>query len=120
MKLTPAICLAVLIPTLMCCAAGHSQQGRGPSTPPPPNLYAVTVKVRGDLVNVRTYTATDQPGHIMHSFTEALKTHPHTRRIRVSWSMMLGMNEMDSTALYNRRTHSLLFYGEGGGDLGDY
>ena len=80
--------------------------------------YAVTVKVRGDLVNVRTHTATDQPGHIMHSFTEALKAYPKARRIRVSWDMFLGMNYRDSTALYDRRIHSVVFFGESDGDLG--
>ena len=119
MKPTSAIGLAILTLILMCCSVS-SQPGRRPGTPVLPDLYAVTVRVQSDLVNVQTYTSTDQPGHVMHSFVEALRTHPKARRIRVSWSMFLGMNYLDSTALYDRRTHSVVFFGEGDGDLGEF
>jgi len=56
----------------------------------------------------------------MQSFVEALKTYLKARRIRVSWSMFLGMNDLNSTALYDRRTHSVVFFGTGDGDLGEF
>jgi len=83
-------------------------------------LNGVIVKVRGDTLNLRIYTSLPQPGNTLRCFITALKTYPHARRIRASWSISIGMNWIDTTALYDRRRHSLTVFAQGEGDLGVY
>ncbi len=84
----------------------------------PNDLTGTQIKVKSDSVNLRIYTSYDQPGNVLHCFVAALKTYPHARRIRASWSMSIGMNEIDTTAVYDRRRHSLTVFEQGQGDLG--
>jgi hypothetical protein len=87
----------------------------------PNDLDGVAVKIQGDLVNLRVNTYHDTPGYALHSFIVALKTYPHVRRIRVSWSLLVFMNGMNSTVLYDRHRHTVALYSIGGGDvLGTY
>ena len=57
------------------------------------------------------------PGHALRSLMTALKTYPNARTFRVSWSMLVFNNQIQTTILYDRQTHRLLFYSIGDGDV---
>jgi len=84
----------------------------------PNDLTGAAIKKQRGLVNLRVNAHFDTPGFVLHSFIAVLQTYPHVRRVRVSWSMLLAMNEADSTALYDRRRHTVAFFSQEDGDLG--
>jgi hypothetical protein len=86
----------------------------------PNDLSGVGIRVRGGLVNLRVNDYWDTPGYALHSFIAALKTYPHARRIRASWHMHVVMNSVNTTALYDRRRHSVILFSQGDGELGAY
>lgn len=75
-------------------------------------------RVQGDLVTLRVSASYDSPGLPFITLVEALKTYPKARRFRVSWSLLIFMNGMNSTVLYDRRRHTLRLFSDGGGDVG--
>ncbi len=84
----------------------------------PNDLTGAAIKKQGGLVNLSVNAHFDTPGAVLHSFIAVLQTYPHVRRVRVSWSMLLMMNESNSTALYDRRRHTVTFFSQEDGDLG--
>lgn len=86
----------------------------------PNDLSGVAIRKQKGLINLRVNTSWDVPGYALHSFVAALETYPHARRVRASWSMLLAMNEMDTTVLYDRCNHSVILFSQGDGDLGAY
>lgn len=90
--------------------------------PPAPSILSVTpTRIEGDLVNLRASASFDSPGVPLLVLIDALKAYPHAQRFRVSWSLLIFMNGMSTTILYNRRRHSVAVFSSGGGDvLGSY
>lgn len=84
----------------------------------PNDLIGAAIRKQPGLVNLRVNAHFDTPGFVLHSFIAVLQTYPHVRRVRVSWSMLLMMNESETTVLYDRRTHTVAFFSQEDGDLG--
>lgn len=84
----------------------------------PNDLTGAVIKKQRGLVNLSVNAHFDTPGAVLHSFIAVLQTYPHVRQVRVSWSMLLMMNESNSTALYDRRRHTIAFFSQEDGDLG--
>ena len=59
----------------------------------------------------------DMPGSALRSLITALKANPNARTFRASWSLMVFNNQAQTTILYDRRKHSLLFYSVADGDV---
>lgn len=89
----------------------------GITRPPAPSASEPATRVQGDLVNLRVNASYDSPGLPFTTFVEALKMYPAARRFRVSWSLLIFMNSMNSTVLYDRRRHTLRLFSDGGGDI---
>jgi len=89
----------------------------GMTSPPAPSASDPATRAQGDLVNLRVNASYDAPGLPFKAFVEALKTYPNARRFRVSWSLLIFMNGMNSTVLYDRRRHTLRLFSYGGGDV---
>lgn len=102
---------ALLLPSVAACRTAPAR---------PSDLSGVIIKARGSSVNLRIYTSLPQPGNVLHCLIAALQIHPHARRIRASWSISIGMNWIDTTALYDRDRHRLIVFAQGEGDLGVY
>jgi len=62
----------------------------------------------------------DTSGLPFNTLVSALETYSHARLIRASWSMLLAMNQMNTTVLYDRRRHRVIVFSQGGSDLGTY
>jgi len=89
--------------------------------PAPSTLSRTPTRIEGDLVNLRASASFDSPGVPLLVLIDALNAYPNAQRFRVSWSMLIFMNNMNTTILYDRRRHSLLVFSYGGGDvLGSY
>ncbi len=84
----------------------------------PNNLTGAIIKKQRGLIDLRINDHFDTPGLALHSFIAVLKTYPHVRRVRVSWSMLVFMNVSNSTVLYDRRRHTVAFFSQEDGDLG--
>ena len=85
--------------------SGSPELGRGTSSSPPPS---VTLSFEDSF---------DMPGYALRSLMTALTTYPNARTFRVSWSILVFNNQIQTTILYDRRAHSLLFYSIGDGDV---
>ena len=81
---------------------------------------APAAQAQGDLVDLAVNAGYDTPGLPFNTLVSALETYFHARLIRASWSMLLAMNEMDTTVLYDRHRHSVIVFSQGGSDLGTY
>ena len=79
--------------------SGLPELGRGTSPPPP-----VTLSFDDSF---------DMPGQALHSLITALKAYPKARTFRASWSLLVFNNLTNTTIVYDRRQHSLLFYSVG-------
>ena len=118
MRLSLALSLLAM---LGLAAPAVSAPPAGSQSPPiSAEVYSgVKVKVQGSFVNLHVNTSLDQPGHALQSFIAVLKKYPHARRIRASWSLMLGMNEIVTTVVYDRSRRTLVLFSRGTGDLGE-
>ena len=84
--------------------SGLPELGRGISSPPP----SVTLSFDDSF---------DRPGQALRTLIAALKDNPNARTFRASWSLLVFNNRTQTTILYDRRKHSLLFYSLGDGDV---
>ena len=85
------------------------RSGRAPAT-----------QAQGDLVDLAVNAGYDTSGLPFNTLVSALETYSHARLIRASWSMLLAMNQMNTTVLYDRRRHRVIVFRQGGSDLGTY
>lgn len=105
--------------TLLLLLAGSSPADTF-QPPTPSNPYEST-RVQGDLVNLRVDAVYDMHGFTLYCLIAALKAYPHARRFRVSLSLLLFNNGMNTAILYDRRKRSVIIFSSGGGDvLGSY
>ncbi len=112
-------CFWITLTLLLLLLAGTGQADTL-QPPTPSNPYEAT-KVQGDLINLRLDPVYDMPGFTLHCLIAALKAYPHARRFRVSLSLLVFNNGMNTAILYDRRRHSVIIFSSGGGDvLGSY
>jgi hypothetical protein len=81
----------------------------------------VRIKVEGELVNLSVDDHYDTPGNALGRLVDALNAYPTDRRFRLSFSLLVFNNTMNTTVLYDRSKHSVILYSTGNGDvLGTY
>ena len=97
-------CPRPIIPSLPA-RSGPPELGQGTSSSPPPS---VTLSFEDSF---------DMPGYALRSLMTALTTYPNARTFRASWSLLVFNNQIQTTILYDRRRHCLLFYSIGDGDV---